>query len=166
MCKLQKRQKVSRIYKDETSFNNFKNSRTWSSTSCNTDIKYRYNKKSKNGEIQIFKEYGQNCQNCSRLCKPIFDTESCDIAMEKIIERVKKVFYGIEPPSDEFAGRHSKAQKRQISHDSERCEACQQGKCPHNETGKYVSLIHDYFKTQKHHHVGPKTRVKWRLSFN
>ena len=38
------------------------NSKRWSSTSCNTDIKYRFDESEQRGEIVIVEEFGQQCK--------------------------------------------------------------------------------------------------------
>ena len=104
--------------------------RSWSSTSCNTEIKYRYNPTLKRGEVLISREFSQDCQRCNTSIKPKFDDEACEKAVEKILTRIKRVFYNQAPTSNEFSERHSGAQMRENPHDSSRCEACKEGKCP------------------------------------
>ena len=106
--------------------------RSWTSTQCSTLISYRYNSRMRRGEIDIVKEYGQASQNCNcnTYAKPEFDQEATDKAMEKIIKRMKKVFYNEGPPANEVSERHSQARERKNPHDSARCEACREGKCP------------------------------------
>ena len=64
--------------------------KSWSSTSCNTAIKYRYDESEQRGEIVIIEEFGQQCKRCNRMVKPKFDLEATERAMSKIIERIKK----------------------------------------------------------------------------
>ena len=65
-------------------------SKSWSSTSCNSDIKYRFDESKQCGEIVIVEEFGQQCKRCNRMVKPKFDLEATEKAMSKIIERIKK----------------------------------------------------------------------------
>ena len=104
--------------------------RPWTSNQCSTLILYRYNSRMKRGEIEIDQEYKQACQYCNTYAKPEFDQEATDKAMEKIIKRMKKVFYNEGPPANEVSERHSQARERKNPHDSVRCEACREGKCP------------------------------------
>ena len=94
--------------------------RSWSSTSCNTEIKYRYNPTLKRGEVLISREFSQDCQRCNTSIKPKFDDEACEKAVEKILTRIKRVFYNQAPTSNEFSERHSGAQMRENPHDSSR----------------------------------------------
>ena len=103
--------------------------RSWTSTQCSTLISYRYNSRMRRGEIDIVREYEQGCQNCNTNAKPEFDQEATDKAMEKIIKRMKKVFYNEGPPANEVSERHSQARERKNPHDSARCEACREGIC-------------------------------------
>ena len=103
--------------------------RSWTSTKCSTSISYRYDSRKKRGEIEIVKEFQQACQNCNTDAKPEFDQEATDKAMEKIIKRIKMVFYNEGPPANEVSERHSQARERTNPHDSARCEACREGIC-------------------------------------
>ena len=103
--------------------------RSWTDTKCSTSISYRYDSRKKRGEIEIVKEFQQACQNCDTDAKPKFDQEATDKAMEKIIKRMKKVFYNEGPPANEVSERHSQARERKNPHDSARCEACREGIC-------------------------------------
>ena len=103
---------------------------TWTSNQCSTLISYRYNSRMKRGEIEIDKEYQQACKYCNTDAKPEFDQEATDKAMEKIIKRMKMVFYNEGPPANEVSERHSQARERKNPHDTARCEACREGICP------------------------------------
>ena len=141
-------------------FGSFKcNCKSWSSTKCSTLFKYRYNPRKKSGEINIEKEYGQNCNNCEELCMPKFDLEATLKAMSIVIKRIKKVFYNQESSKDIYSKRHSRAQDRQNPHDSDRCEACLEGKCPFNED--YSNFRNSNRKGQFRSYYGPKQKIPW-----
>ena len=59
-------------------------SKSWSSTSCNTDVRYRFDKRKHHGEIVLVEEFGQQCKRCNRMVKPRFDLEATERAMSKI----------------------------------------------------------------------------------
>ena len=65
-------------------------SKSWSSTSCNTDVRYRFDEREQRGEIVVVEEFGQQCKRCNRMVKPRFDLEATERAMSKIVERIKK----------------------------------------------------------------------------
>ena len=65
-------------------------SKSWSSTSCNTDVRYRFDEREQRGEIVVVEEFGQQCKRCNRMVKPEFDLEATERAMSKIVERIKK----------------------------------------------------------------------------
>ena len=65
-------------------------SKSWSSTSCNTDVRYRFDEREQRGEIVIVEEFGQQCKRCNHMVKPEFDLEATERAMSKIVERIKK----------------------------------------------------------------------------
>ena len=94
-------------------------------------IQYGYDMVQDIGEIIIKEEIGeQGCQNCETLsqddepkvyCKPHFDQEATDKAMNIIIEKIERTIYGIEDPNKPaWIPRHSGAQNRKRPHDSSR----------------------------------------------
>ena len=87
--------------------------KTWSSTMCCTDLLYKYELDLKQGEIKIQKEYKQDCKKCKIPAKPKFDEEATKRAMKIVIDRIKKIFYGIYPEQGkDSADRHSRARER------------------------------------------------------
>ena len=77
------------------------------------------------GEIIIKKEFGKSCKKCKTLsqvyCKPHFDQEATDKAMNIVIEKIERTIYGIEDPNKPaWMPRHSGAQDRKRPHDSSR----------------------------------------------
>ena len=104
--------------------------KTWSSTMCCTDLLYKYDLDLKQGEIKIQKEYKQDCKKCKIPAKPKFDEEASKRAMKIVIDRIKKIFYGIYPEvGKDSADRHSRARERKKNHESKNCEACRFGRC-------------------------------------
>ena len=71
----------------------------FTSNQCKTDIEYRYNPDTKQGEIKIAKMYtnGRECNKCNKV-NTLFelDGESIDKAMLKIVDRIKNIYY-IDP---------------------------------------------------------------------
>ena len=109
--------------------------KTWSSTMCNTDVFYTYNFQRKRGEIRIDKEYQQDCKKCKIPSKPNLDDEATMRAMKIVVDRIKKIFYGIVPALKDSgdSSKHSRARERKKNHDSANCEACRLGKCTYGE---------------------------------
>ena len=139
------------------------NSKSWTSTTCNTEIKYRYNPNTEQGEIEIVKEFGQACNRCNRRYQPKFDHEAVEMAMSKISERIKKVFYNQGPPSNEHSSRHSHAKDRKVPHDSSRCQACQEGKCSFSEDYDFDSSRRRHVSQTYQQYHGPQKRIPWAL---
>ena len=73
------------------------------------------------GEIVIKKEHGQSCKKCETLvyCKPNFDQDATDKAMDVVIKKIKRTMYGIEDLNKPaWVPRHSEVQDREKPHDS------------------------------------------------
>ena len=125
--------------------------KSWSSTMCCTDLLYKYDNPGKPGEIKIQKEYKQDCKKCKIPAKPTFDEEATMRAMKIVIDRIKKIFYGIYPEvikdDDDPNAKHSRARERKKNHDSKNCEACRLGRCTYGD---------DFFG-------GPKTGLRRRF---
>ena len=105
--------------------------KSWSSTLCCTDLLYMYDNPGKLGAILIQKEYKQDCKKCKIPAKPTFDEEATMRAMKIVIDRIKKIFYGIYPEvvKDDPNAKHSRARERKKNHESKNCEACRLGRC-------------------------------------
>ena len=109
----------------------------------------------------------QNCKRCTRPSNPKFDVEATLRAMNIVIKRIKRIYYGILPEINdhEESSKHSKAQERRTEHDSKNCEACKAGKCSFNEDFSGVR--------NRRHHANiqsiniPKTiPMSWTLHYN
>ena len=48
------------------------------------------------GEVLLVREFGQECRNCGALRYPKFDDESAAKTVGKVVERILKVFYGLQ----------------------------------------------------------------------
>ena len=57
-------------------------------------MKYRYNSSKKRGDIVVVQEFEQECKKCNTMLKPRFEIEATEKAMQKVIQRIKKAFYG------------------------------------------------------------------------
>jgi len=133
--------------------------RSWTSTECVVSFVYRYHPELARGEVRMIREFGQECRRCFKLARPTFDTESAAKTLGKLIQRIKKVFYGIEdqqhqrPESDI----HSSARLRNFPHNSARCEACRCGVCffdVNRATPSGQKLKLDRLE-------GPRARIAW-----
>jgi len=120
---------------------------------CCTDLLYMYDNPGKLGAILIQKEYKQDCKKCKIPAKPTFDEEATMRAMKIVIDRIKKIFYGIYPEvvkdddDDDPNAKHSRARERKKNHDNKNCEACRLGRCTYGD---------DFFG-------GPKTGLRRRF---
>ena len=141
--------------------------RPWTSTKCVSDITYNYDFTTHMGKIQIEKEFQQNCKQCSRPSNPSFDLEATIRAMEIVVKRIKRIFYGIMPDVNDYgeSSKHSKAQERKAEHDSENCEACKVGKCGFNDD--FSGIRNKRHRSNVNDVQIPKTRpMGWTLYYD
>jgi len=134
---------------------------SWSSTECVSQWNYWYDVNIGEGQIELIKEYQQQCRNCQSWVSPRFDEESTAKAVSKLATRIKRVFYG-EAPENVTAERHSRANARKKPHDSERCEACQEGICPQDQLGFSEHRTH----VQRDYTNAPRKEIRWKIKLS
>jgi len=142
--------------------------RAWTSTDCVVEFSYRYNYQRGRGEVLLVREFGQECRSCGALRYPKFDDESAAKTVGKVVERILKVFYGIQS-TEKFVNPisgdvHSTARPRNYPHNSERCEACSYGLCFYdNKIPTVVVTSSTSLQAKRDRLEGPRARIPWSL---
>ena len=139
-------------------------SNRWTSTKCSVLVMYRYNVDANLGEVNIKREFRQDCRKCEESAAPLFDLEATDKAVSKIVDRIKKVFYNICAPGNVEADPHSRASARKTPHDSARCEACKLGVCNFNEDDNFRPQFR-YNRPYTPSYSGARSKIGWSLTF-
>ncbi|XP_068700219.1 receptor-transporting protein 4-like [Montipora foliosa] len=75
-----------------------------------------------------FKLYGQQCKRCSNknFQQPQWYEEEVDKVLNNVHRKIGEVFYDFKKEERNNSKRHGRPR---WSHDSERCQACQEGQC-------------------------------------
>jgi len=140
----------------------------WTSTQCTSSWEYWFDPKNHQGQVELVKEYRQQCRECESWAPPCFDEESTGKAVNIIMTRLKRVFCA-EAPDINSNNWHTKAIARQTPHDSERCEACQEGICPQNcflgEKPKEEPKA-KRARTKCDHSNDVKEKIKWNVKLS
>jgi len=137
---------------------------SWSSTECVSQWNYWYDVNILKGQIELIKEYQQQCRKCQSWVSPQFDEESTAKAVSKLATRIKRVFYG-EAPENVQSERHSRANARRKPHDSRRCEACREGICPQGELG-FLGFSGNRTHVQRDYTDVPRENLRWEIKLS
>jgi len=131
----------------------------WSSNNCVSVWNYWFDTEHDKGRVELLKEYQQKCKKCENWAYPHFDLEGTEIAVRKLVTRIKSVFYG-EAPSGDQSSRHSKAVTRKKPHDSSRCEACRKGACTAGTSFRNQN------RRQRDYSSCHREKIQWRVKIS
>jgi len=147
--------------------------RAWTSTECVVHFVYRYDPARGCGDARLVREFGQECRGCYGLTYPAFDAEAAEKTVNKLVQRIKKVFYGIDPaPSSCEADPtaavipdvHSSARLRKFPHNASRCEACHHGVCYYDrQQPRQWTAGQDRADERVDRLEGPQVKIPWSL---
>ncbi|XP_078521863.1 receptor-transporting protein 2-like [Lissotriton helveticus] len=85
-------------------------------------------------KMRVFKQECRRC-NAAILEEPEFMIENIDVAVDRLVTRIRKVCYG-EDVSDRHVRDFITSGSNEGPHDSAHCEACQLGLCDHKPPAK------------------------------